>query len=87
MKRGVAVRVALITGAVWMGSAVAAQRTSAEEMIDGANACLDLFADKLREAPWGSPCERLEGGRFRHVHTLSVSAAKNSPQIGDCDLK
>lgn len=124
-----------------------AQRTRGEDMINGGNAYLDLFADKYREAPWGQPCARLEGGaytngksgnlddptssckvgipagvlyivnrdyvvdeeqgtvnifcrfgaggmpdshtfhyvngRFRWVHTLSVSAAKNSPQVAD----
>jgi len=127
----------------------ASQRTPAAQMISGANAYLDLFSDKLVEAPWGIPCERLEGGaysnaegkpdstckvgipngvlyinnrdylvdeekgvvqvfcrfgnsetgmpdshmfryvngKFRYVHTLSVSAAKNSPQIGDYELK
>ena len=125
----------------------APQRTRAEDMINGGNAYLDLFADKHREAPWGQPCARLEGGaytnaksgdlndpassckvgipngvlyivnrdyvvdeeqgtvnifcrfgaggmpdshtfhyvngRFRWVHTLSFSAAKNSPQVDD----
>jgi hypothetical protein len=123
----------------------AAQRTKAQEMINGANAYLDAFADKHLDQPWGSPCERLEGGaytnvkadpnstckvgipngvlyivnrdylvdeekgvvqvfcrfgnstngmpdshmfryvngKYRYVHTISVSAAKNSPQIGD----
>ncbi|MET0279828.1 MAG: hypothetical protein ABW278_01715 [Steroidobacteraceae bacterium] len=127
----------------------AGKRSKAQDMINGANSYLDLFADKLVEAPWGSPCERLEGGaytnvkgdpassckvgipngvlyivnrdylvdeekgvvqifcrfgnsqngmpdshmfryesgKFRYVHTLSVSAAKNSPQIADYDLK
>jgi hypothetical protein len=127
----------------------AAQRTKAQEMINGANAYLDLFQDKHLEAPWGMPCERLEGGaytnaqgkadstckvgipngvlyivnrdylvdeekgvvqvfcrfgnsqtgmpdshmfkyvngKFRYVHTLSVSAEKNSPQIADYDFK
>jgi hypothetical protein len=127
----------------------AAQRTPAQTMIAGADAYLGLFSDKLLEAPWGVPCERLEGGaytnvdgrkdstckvgipngvlyivnrdylvdeekgvvqvycrfgssdtgmpdshmfryvdgKFRYVHTLSVSAAKNSPQIGDYDLQ
>jgi hypothetical protein len=127
----------------------ASQRTRAQEMINGANAYLDAFSDKHLDAPWGSPCERLEGGaytnaqgkpdstckvgipngvlyivnrdylvdeekgvvqvfcrfgnsqsgmpdshmfkyvngKFRYVHTLSVSAQKNSPQIGDYDLK
>lgn len=123
----------------------AAQRTKAQEMINGANAYLDAFQDKHLDAPWGSPCERTEGGaytnvkgdpnssckvgipngvlyivnrdyvvdeekgvvqvycrfgnstsgmpdshmfryvngKFRYVHTISVSVAKNSPQIGD----
>jgi hypothetical protein len=122
-----------------------AQRTRAQDMINGANAYLDAFADKHLDQPWGSPCERLEGGaytnvkadpnstckvgipngvlyivnrdyvvdeekgvvqvfcrfgnstngmpdshmfryvngKYRYVHTISVSAAKNSPQIGD----
>lgn len=131
------------------GTLPAARRTPAQVMINGANAYLDLFSDKHLEAPWGSPCERLEGGaytnvqgkpdstckvgipngvlyivnrdyvvdeekgvvqvycrfgnsttgmpdshmfkylngKFRYVHTLSVSVQKNSPQIGDYDLK
>ncbi len=122
-----------------------AQRTKGQDMINGANAYLDLFADKHLDAPWGIPCERMEGGaysntsgkkdstckvgipngvlyivnrdylvdeekgvvqifcrfgnstngmpdshmfryvngKFRYVHTLSVSAEKNSPQIDD----
>jgi hypothetical protein len=42
----------------------AAQRTPAEAMINGANAYLDLFSDKFRDAPWGQPCARLEGGAY-----------------------
>jgi hypothetical protein len=123
----------------------AAQRTKPQDMINGANAYLDAFADKHLDAPWGIPCERLEGGaytnvkgaadstckvgipngvlyivnrdylvdeekgvvqifcrfgnstsgmpdshmfryvngKYRYVHTLSVSVAKNSPQIAD----
>ncbi|MFO1504668.1 MAG: hypothetical protein U1F39_12780 [Steroidobacteraceae bacterium] len=122
-----------------------AQRTRAQDMINGANAYLDAFQDKHLEQPWGTPCERTEGGaytnvkgdpnstckvgipngvlyivnrdylvdeekgvvqvycrfgnstngmpdshmfryvngKYRYVHTISVSAAKNSPQIGD----
>ena len=41
-----------------------AQRTGAQDMINGANAYLDLFADKHVEAPWGIPCERMEGGAY-----------------------
>lgn len=120
-----------------------AQRFPAQYMLNGANAYLDLFADKHVEAPWGSPCARLEGGaysdrkndpnstckvgipngvlyivnrdyivdeelgvvnifcrfgnggmpdshtfkyvsgKFRWVHTLSVSLGRESPQIDD----
>ena len=40
------------------------QRTSASEMIRGANAYLDGFADKFTDIPWGIPCARLEGGGY-----------------------
>jgi len=40
------------------------QRTSASEMIRGANAYLDGFADKFTDIPWGVPCARLEGGAY-----------------------
>jgi len=42
----------------------AAQRTSAAEMIRGANAYLDAFSDKFTDIPWGTPCARLEGGAY-----------------------
>ena len=41
-----------------------AQRTAPAEMIRGANAYLDSFADKFTEVPWGTPCARLEGGAY-----------------------
>ena len=40
------------------------QRTSASEMIRGANAYLDGFSDKFTDIPWGVPCARLEGGAY-----------------------
>jgi hypothetical protein len=40
------------------------QRTSPAEMIRGANAYLDGFADKFTDIPWGTPCARLEGGAY-----------------------
>lgn len=40
------------------------QGTSPAEMIRGANAYLDGFADKFTEIPWGTPCARLEGGAY-----------------------
>lgn len=54
------------------------QRTSAEAMIEGANAYLDLFSDKFREAPWGRPCTRLEGGAY----TNSDGAENPSCKVG-----
>ena len=42
----------------------AAQHTAPAEMIRGANAYLDSFADKFTEIPWGTPCARLEGGAY-----------------------
>jgi hypothetical protein len=38
------------------------QLTEPKEMIRGANAYLDGFADKFTDIPWGTPCARLEGG-------------------------
>jgi hypothetical protein len=58
-----------------------AQRTPAEEMINGANAYLDLFSDKFREAPWGQPCARLEGGAYTNRSVL----ADGSPNFEDPD--
>jgi hypothetical protein len=40
------------------------QATSPAEMIRGANAYLDGFADKFTDIPWGVPCARLEGGAY-----------------------
>lgn len=40
------------------------QRTAPAEMIRGANAYLDGFADKFTDIPWGVPCARLEGGAY-----------------------
>jgi len=42
----------------------AERRTSAQDMINAANAYLDLFSDKFVEVPWGIPCARLEGGAY-----------------------
>lgn len=40
------------------------QRASRTELIAAANAYLDLFNDKSVEVPWGTPCNRLEGGIY-----------------------
>jgi len=39
-------------------------RVSAQELINAANAYLDLFSDKFVSVPWGRPCARLEGGLY-----------------------
>jgi hypothetical protein len=42
----------------------ATERISPQRLIDGGNQYLDQFSDKHIEAPWGSPCARLEGGAY-----------------------
>jgi hypothetical protein len=39
-------------------------RVSMQELINAGNAYLDLFSDKIVQAPWGIPCARLEGGAY-----------------------
>ena len=39
-------------------------RAPMQELINAANAYLDLFSDKVVKAPWGRPCARLEGGAY-----------------------
>jgi hypothetical protein len=39
-------------------------RVSMQELINAGNAYLDLFSDKVVQAPWGIPCARLEGGAY-----------------------
>lgn len=43
------------------------QGTAPAEMIHGANAYLDAFADKFTAIPWGQPCARLEGGAYTNA--------------------
>jgi hypothetical protein len=43
------------------------QKTPPSEMIRGANAYLDGFADKFTDIPWGTPCARLEGGAYTNA--------------------
>ena len=40
------------------------QRVPPQYLIDAANQYLDMFADKFVQAPWGTPCTRLEGGAY-----------------------
>ena len=60
------------------GDLQAGQKTAPAEMIRGANAYLDSFADKFTEVPWGVPCARLEGGAY----TNRTSDPKASCNVG-----
>ena len=42
------------------------QQVPRQEVIDGADAYLDMFSDGVDNVPWGNPCERIEGGNM-HV--------------------
>ncbi len=39
-------------------------RATMMDLVNAANSYLDLFSDKIVEAPWGIPCARLEGGAY-----------------------
>lgn len=41
-----------------------ANRATREQLIAAANAYLDLFSDPSVQVPWGTPCNRLEGGIY-----------------------
>jgi hypothetical protein len=53
------------------------QATSPAEMIRGANAYLDGFADKFTDIPWGVPCARLEGGAYTN---------RNNDPTASCEI-
>jgi hypothetical protein len=52
------------------------QRVPAQDLIDAANQYLDMFTDKFVEAPWGIPCERLEGGAYTNLDNKPDSTCK-----------
>ena len=53
-----------------------AQRIPGQAMINGANSYLDMFSDKFVEAPWGRPCERLEGGAYTNRDGVADSTCE-----------
>ena len=56
------------------------QKTSASEMMRGANAYLDAFSDKFTDIPWGIPCGRLEGGFYtNHAGNPNATCAVGIP--------
>jgi hypothetical protein len=59
-----------------------AQRDSRETLMAAANAYLDLFNDKTVTVPWGSPCERLEGGMYTGKGAPGVSLPDDSCNVG-----
>ena len=59
-----------------------ADRDSRETIMAAANAYLDYFDDKSVVVPWGSPCERLEGGAYTGKGGPGVSLPEDSCNVG-----
>jgi hypothetical protein len=59
-----------------------ADRDSRDTLIAAANAYLDYFDDKKVVVPWGSPCERLEGGLYTGKGAPGESPATDSCNVG-----
>ena len=59
-----------------------AERDSRAAIIAAANAYLDSFNDKAVAVPWGSPCERLEGGLYTGKGAPGVSKPEDSCNVG-----
>lgn len=60
----------------------AAERDSRATIIAAANAYLDLFNDKTVKVPWGSPCQRLEGGLYTGKGAPGTSSPEDSCNVG-----
>ena len=58
------------------------QRTAPAEMIRGANAYLDGFADKFTDIPWGVPCARLEGGAYTNRNNSPTASCEAGMPAG-----
>lgn len=59
-----------------------AERDSRDTLIAAANAYLDYFNDKKVVVPWGSPCERLEGGLYTGKGEPGQSLPDDSCNVG-----
>ncbi len=59
-----------------------AERDSRATIIAAANAYLDLFNDKTVKVPWGSPCERLEGGLYTSKAAPGATLPDDSCNVG-----
>lgn len=64
------------------GPIPAAERDSRDTLIAAANAYLDYFDDKNVVVPWGSPCERLEGGLYTGKGQPGQSLPDDSCNVG-----
>jgi hypothetical protein len=64
------------------GEIPAADRDSRATLQAAADAYLDLFNDKNVKVPWGSPCERLEGGAYTGKGAPGTSAPDDSCNVG-----
>jgi len=59
-----------------------ADRDSRDTIVAAADAYLDLFNNKSAVVPWGSPCERLEGGLYTGKGAPGVSLPDDSCNVG-----
>ena len=59
-----------------------AERDSRDTLQAAADAYLDYFNDKKVAVPWGSPCERLEGGLYTGKGGPGVSQPADSCNVG-----
>jgi len=59
-----------------------ADRDSRQTLIAAADAYLDYFNDKKVVVPWGSPCERLEGGLYTGKGQPGQSLPDDSCNVG-----
>ena len=59
-----------------------AERDTRQTLQAAADAYLDYFNDKKTVVPWGSPCERLEGGLYTGKGGPGVSLPADSCNVG-----
>jgi hypothetical protein len=64
------------------GEIPAADRDSRATLQAAADAYLNLFNDKNVQVPWGSPCERLEGGAYTGKGAPGTSSPTDSCNVG-----
>jgi hypothetical protein len=62
------------------------QKITRQKLINGANAYLDMFrGPKVDTVPWGSPCERIEGGNM-HITPDCISGMPGHGGTGTVDI-